>query len=112
MPATGIIIGTIVSIIFAVLGGHLVITQILPKLKNILTAAFKEPKAVNLIILIVMIYIGVHVLQKLITLVESFGIEKLNLIKLINPAIEIILNTEPTIRWLLIAAVIGLALKK
>ncbi|MDD5178174.1 MAG: hypothetical protein PHT54_02740 [Candidatus Nanoarchaeia archaeon] len=102
----------LIGAVFAFIGGHILITKVLPKLSDLVNPLFKNEKTSHSFILILIIFIFVLVLRKIVVLLIGMNNTYLNILAIINPGLEVILEFVPYVQWLFVAILIGYALRK
>lgn len=100
-----------ISVIFAFIGGHILLTKVLPPLKKILSSVLKDENAVNSLMAILLVFVAVLVLQKSVELLMTLENQVINVVTVINPALEIILSFGTYIGYLILGIMIVIGLK-
>ena len=101
----------IISVLFAFIGGHILLTKVLPPLKKLLNSVLKDENAVNSLMAILLVLVGVLVLQKAVELLKVLENQVINVVTVINPALEIMLGFGTYIGYLILGIIIVIGLK-
>lgn len=108
----GLLVILSLGMFFAVAAGHIAITKILPRLKVLLKSILKEEEAVNSLMYIFIIYVGLFVLSKLLELLNGFGVSFItDITKIIEPGVSILMSLLPYIQWLILGIIVVVGLK-
>ena len=111
MAETIIWILIIISVIFAFIGGHILLTKVLPPLKKLLSSVLKDENAINSLMSILLVLVAVLVLQKAVELLKALENQVINVVTVINPALEIILGFGTYVGYLILGIIIVIGLK-
>lgn len=111
MPEAITWILVIISVIFAFIGGHILLTKVLPPMKKILSPVMKDENSVNSLMSILLVLVAVLVLQKAVELLTTLENKVISLVTVINPALEVILGFGTYISYLILGLIIVIGLK-
>ncbi|MDD5254325.1 MAG: hypothetical protein PHG05_04495 [Candidatus Nanoarchaeia archaeon] len=104
-------ISVLVGAIVAFFGGHLLITKILPRLTELVNPIFKNDKLSHSFTFMLVIFIFVLVVRKIVLLLVEMNNPYLNVVSVLNPGLEVILEFVPYVQWVFVAIIIAHALK-
>ena len=111
MAESTVWIVAIFSVIFALLGGHILLTKVLPPLKKILSSVLKDENSVNSLVSILIVLVAVMVLGKVIEVLAVPGNATLNMLLVIQPGLDVIKDFGMYIGYLILGLVIVIGLK-
>ena len=111
MPV-GIWVALILTLLFILIGGHLVITKIYPHLRNLLKLILKDDNATNPIMALLIIIVMIIVASKLIAQLLSLNNVYLNIFGVLDPSVAVLKEIIPYIIYLLVGIIITLGIKK
>lgn len=111
MAESTVWIVAIFSIIFALLGGHILLTKVLPPLKKIFSSILKDENSVNSLMSILIVLVAVIVLGKVLELLTVPGNATVNMLLVIQPGLDIIKDFGTYIGYLILGLVIVIGLK-
>ncbi len=103
---------TILKIAVLIIGGHLTITKLLPKLKNVLTIFIDKSEIILAIIYALMFYTLILVIKYTVEALVLVNNKYINYLSVVIPATDIMLTIIPFVLYFLIAAVIAMGVKK
>jgi len=109
--AIDVYITNIIKIIFAIIGGHLAITRILPVLKNFLDDFIKEDKVLKALISLLTFAIIVAVANLVVQFTTAIGNPVFNYIALIQPMLDIFNTLFSYLQYIVAIGLIAYAIK-
>ena len=102
----------IITVVLAIVAGHILITKILPKLREVLGCAIKDINSINALMVILMFYVGVFVVNAIVNYLVGFENQYTQIAIILEPALNILIKLAPYIGLLILAAIIAIAIKK
>ena len=108
----GLLIVLALGMVLTIVAGHIAITKILPKLKILLKAIIKDEEAINSLMHIFIVYVGLFVLSKLLELFRAFDVGFINdMASIVQPGIDILMSLLPYLQWLILGILVVVGLK-
>ena len=108
----GLLVTVVLAMAFVVAAGHIAITKIFPKLKILLKAVIKDEEALNSLMYIFVIYVGLFVLSKLLELFKSFGVGFVDsMVNMVEPGVGILMSLLPYLQWLILGVFVIVGLR-
>ena len=104
-------ITNILKIVFVILGGHILITKVIPLLDELLKSLIKENKVVDNFTSLLGVLVFVLVGVKIIEFATATGNKVISYLDVIKPGLELILGMVPYFGYIFAAAVVVIALK-
>lgn len=100
----------IISIIFVIIGAYLVITKILPIIRDLLSDIV-DGRAMGAFMSLLIIIVYILVLDKVVNLLLVAENQYLNYLSYITPGIDILMDILPYVMYILLGAVVAWGLK-
>ncbi len=104
-------VATILSAVIVLIAGHVSITVILPKLKDFLSPALKDERALYGLTTLLMVLIVVLVFKAEIDVLLTLQNETLNLINVFKPGLDVILALGKYVGYLVLVVLGVMGLK-
>lgn len=106
------LIAIILSIIALLIITHLIITKILPLIKQILLSLTKSEEPLHNLMVLLIFVIAIFSLSQILTLLLSLNNQYINLLNILTPSINFLLEINKYLIWIVVAIIIALGLKK
>ncbi|MFH1331705.1 MAG: hypothetical protein ABIH63_00265 [archaeon] len=103
---------TVIGTLSALIAGHLIITRILPKIKNAMDLAMKDNVVTEGLMIIFFVYIGIFVIRKVLEIVIALNEPWSKYLTSIKPGIEVLTELLPYLGVFMIGVVIAIAIKQ
>ena len=104
-------ITTIISSVIILIAGHIAITIILPKLRDLLNPIIKDEKAISSLMTLLMILVVVLAFTSMIIVLGTLQNEVLNLLNVFRPGLELLTSLGKYIGYLVLGLLVVLGLK-
>ena len=104
-------ITTIISSVIIFIAGHIAITIILPKLRDLLNPIIKDEKAISSLMTLLMILVVVLAFTSMIIVLGTLQNEVLNLLNVFRPGLELLTSLGKYIGYLVMGLLVVLGLK-
>ncbi|MEK6940367.1 MAG: hypothetical protein AABW49_00505 [Nanoarchaeota archaeon] len=105
-------ITTIISFVLVLFAGHLLITLVLPRVKELMLPLTKDDKIINPLIAILLLIIVAYVLKAFTEIITTVDNNILQYILVISPAVNMFTEFIMLIQWIIVAIIIALGFKK
>lgn len=112
MATTEVWVITILGIFSAIIAGYLIITRVLPKIKNALDLALKDQVVTEGLMMIFFFYVIFFVIRKGIEVVVATQEVWVKYFAIIKPGIDILTDLLPYIGIFMIAVTVGVAIAR
>ncbi len=111
MATTEVWIITVLGILSAIVAGHLLITKMLPKIKNATDLAIRDNTVTEGLMLIFFIYISLFVIRKFLELIIATNDAWTKYLNVVKPGIDVLTDLLPYLGVFMIGVVIAVAIR-
>lgn len=112
MATTEVWVIAIAGIISAIIAGYLIITRILPKIKNALDLSIKDNLATEGLMLIFFIYVILFVIRKALEVLTTTQEPWVKYIPVVKPGIDVLTDLLPYLGIFMIAVTVAVAITR
>jgi len=104
-------ITTIISAVIILIAGHIAITIVLPKLKELVNPVIKDEKSLSALMTLLLILIIVLALGSIITVLNGLQNDVVNLLNVFKPGLTLLTDFGNYVGYIILGFIVVLGLK-